>query len=424
MKTLVLLFISVFLTISLLGQAPSEVNYQGIARNITGNVLPNQKIKLRLTIHDGSASGAVVYRESRLVTTNYFGMFSLGIGSAGAMDTTGVIAEIRWDSGGAKFLQVEMDPEGGSSLVNMGTAQLLSVPYAFYAGSATPKGIAGGSLTGTYPNPLIADNVITASNIADSSITASKLAPGVIQGSTGLGVAGGDLTGSYPNPIITANAVNTNKIADGSVTAAKIASGVIPTTLPPNGPASGDLTGTYPSPLVATGAITTAKLADASVTTAKVVDGSITASKLAAGIIGGSTPTGPAGGDLSGTYPNPVRLMSVENVNRLTSRKSQMTMRMLRFMRSKRGWARRRGPAGSAAVASAFGFEQQFPARRAQVENFEDDHEDDAERRGRIRGHQAELHQSQRREDQRDDGADEAEVKARRRTDGPRFRAA
>src|SRR4030095_4884484 len=149
---------------------------------------------------------------TRSVPTNLFAMFSFGIGSAGASDTTGSLTAIKWYNGGDKFLQVEMDPEGGSALLNMGTTQLLSVPYALYAGGAPPAGNAGGSLTGTYLNPAIADNVIKASNILDSSITASKLAPGVISSGGSSGTAGGDLTGTYPNPAIAANAVNTTKI--------------------------------------------------------------------------------------------------------------------------------------------------------------------------------------------------------------------
>jgi hypothetical protein len=160
--------------------------------------------------------------------------------------------------GGTKFLQIEMDPVGTNNFIDMGTSQLLSVPYAIYAnsaGSAIPIGNAGGDLTGDYPTPVIKDGAITNSKISDGEITASKLAPGVIPTALSpTGTAGGDLSGLYPNPSIrngiidnaklADNAVGTSKIQNGSVTAIKIAAGVIPTTLPPSGVAGGDLSGT------------------------------------------------------------------------------------------------------------------------------------------------------------------------------------
>jgi hypothetical protein len=43
-----------------------------------------------------------------------------------------------------------------------------------------PSGPAGGVLSGTYPNPGLADNVVTSAKIVDGTIQASDLAAGVI----------------------------------------------------------------------------------------------------------------------------------------------------------------------------------------------------------------------------------------------------
>src|SRR5688572_2226858 len=150
MKPLLLMLVFLCTVVLTKAQAPALLNYQGIARNPGGNVLPNKNIKLRLSIHDGTPAGAVVYSETRALTTNAFGLFNVAIGSAGAAAITGTISSINWGSGN-KYLQVEIDPEGGSLFTNMGTSQLLSVPYALFAGHSAPGGPAGGALEGTYP---------------------------------------------------------------------------------------------------------------------------------------------------------------------------------------------------------------------------------------------------------------------------------
>lgn len=145
-KKILLAAVVFFLSLGMLfAQAPQQFNYQGVARNTSGQPLANQNIGLQLTIRTGTANGTAQYQETHNVTTNAYGLYNLAVGGGTAV--TGTMSAVTW-SAGSKFMQVQIDPNGGTSYTNLGSTELLSVPYALYAaggnqGPAGPQGATG-----------------------------------------------------------------------------------------------------------------------------------------------------------------------------------------------------------------------------------------------------------------------------------------
>jgi|UniRef100_UPI004048A5D0 trimeric autotransporter adhesin len=139
------LFYSVFVTLlfSLSAFAQNEgISFQGLARNAAGEVLVSQKINLRLSILLDTESGAVAYSETRQVTTNPQGIFSLVIGDDKALTKSTNFSSINWTPA-PKFIKVEMDPNAGTSYVAMGTSRLQAVPFAFHAYGVDASNVKG-----------------------------------------------------------------------------------------------------------------------------------------------------------------------------------------------------------------------------------------------------------------------------------------
>ena len=133
MKKLTILFF-LLLTHFAYAQVPQGIPYQAAARNTAGQALVNTAVKVRFSILDSLATGTTVYQETHSTTTNSVGLFNVNVGMGTVV--TGTFAGINWGKN-AKFMKMELDITGtGSSYVDMGTQQMLSVPYAMYAESA------------------------------------------------------------------------------------------------------------------------------------------------------------------------------------------------------------------------------------------------------------------------------------------------
>jgi hypothetical protein len=132
MKTIKLLTLLLCASLFTTAQAPELLNYQGVARNASGQPLANQSITLRLVIRHSTATGTQQYRETHNVTTNDYGLYSVAIGDG--TPEIGTMSAVTWESG-SKFLQVQIDPSGGTSYTNLGTKRILSAPYALSAGN-------------------------------------------------------------------------------------------------------------------------------------------------------------------------------------------------------------------------------------------------------------------------------------------------
>ena len=200
-----------------------------------------------------------------------------------------------------------------------------------------PNGSASGDLSGSYPSPAVAKvNGQTISGGAAAPILASDVSGHVNaatttgSGSTAVLAASPTLTGTPAAPTATVG-TNTTQLATTAFVAA-----ALPTALPPNGTAGGDLSGSYPSPTVAqfngaaltastpvlatngathiVGAATTGTGTTVALSASPALTGTPTAptapsgtntTQLATTAFVTTATTASAGGDLSGTFPNP-----------------------------------------------------------------------------------------------------------------------
>src|SRR4030043_2361363 len=109
---------------------PQGFNYQAVVRDgVTKQPIISQPVMVRITIED--VTETAVYQEEHSLSTDEFGIMAIVIGD-GTPIGTNLFEDIDWNEE-PLYIKTELQYPVGGSYTEMGTAPLMSVPYAMVA---------------------------------------------------------------------------------------------------------------------------------------------------------------------------------------------------------------------------------------------------------------------------------------------------
>ena len=158
MKSIILSIACFIFAVHCFSQSPEKFSYQAVVRNTENELVSNRTIGVKINLRKGTTTGTTLYSETHSPVSNSNGLISFEIG-AGTIGS-GSISNIDWNNG-PFYIEIKIDPSGGTNYTINNVSQLLSVPFAMHAESS---------------NTVSATNVITSQNIKDGDITSADIA--------------------------------------------------------------------------------------------------------------------------------------------------------------------------------------------------------------------------------------------------------
>ena len=296
MKTFtIFVFAVLILCMAAQGQIPRTLSYQGVLTDNLGDPKPDGSYSLTFRLYDALTSGKVLWTEAKTLDVKR-GLFSTILGDQTVIPDTVMFDQPYW-LGIQVAAEPELSPRIPLTAVGYSLASIhsMNADTALFAKSVPTQPLTDSArIAGTVPDNTINSSKITDNTIQRADVQTTFKAPfsdtaDYAKAAPPGGIAGGDLTGTFPNPSIKDNAVTTEKIFDGTVQRVDVQ----PTfkapysdtadyakSAPPGGVAGGDLTGTFPNPSIKDNAITTEKILDGTISFSDMGQNSATSGQV------------------------------------------------------------------------------------------------------------------------------------------------